>query len=234
MNTHDALLAIYTFYDDFTADFPVACRSGCNTCCTTNVMATSLEMDYMVKWARPFTDPGISDRILSCLKGSVYRPSSTINQSASRCLAGREPVYEHSMHGLGACPLLNRDGLCSVYPYRPFACRAMSSESSCQEAGSALMQSFLVTVNLAIYQIIEHVDKEGEYGNMLDFLIARMKTSGNEETSRYILRNQELPGFIIPPDELPRFKSFMRRFIRVPVGDLKLGDYLPQSPRIIS
>ncbi|MCD6297343.1 MAG: hypothetical protein J7M30_09330 [Deltaproteobacteria bacterium] len=32
------------------------------------------------------------------------------------------------------------------------------------------MEPFLITVNLAIYQIIEHLDKEGVSGNLLDVL----------------------------------------------------------------
>ncbi len=233
-DTYDALLAIYTFYEDFTADIPVACRSGCNTCCTASVTATSLEINYMVKMAGVFSTPGVVNRISSCLNGPVYRPVSTINQSASRCMAGREPAPEHGTHGLGKCPMLNKEGLCSVYAFRPFACRAMSSESACKKAGGAFMQSFLITINLVIYQIIEHMDRGGQYGNMLDLLIVGMKTGEGIIKGDHILTNQELPGFIIPPDELPRFKSFMRRLVRMPVGNLKLGDYLPKEPRIIS
>jgi len=40
----------------------------------------------------------------------------------------------------------------------------------CQYGGEAEMEPFLITVNLAIYQIIEHLDKEGVSGNLLDVL----------------------------------------------------------------
>jgi len=46
----------------------------------------------------------------------------------------------------------------------------MSSMEVCQYGGEAEMEPFLITVNLAIYQIIEHLDKEGVSGNLLDVL----------------------------------------------------------------
>lgn len=102
------------------------------------------------------------------------------------------------------------------------------------------MTPFLVTVNLAIYQILEHIDAEGWYGNMLDIIeVARIKRDQRHRTidamEGKVKTNRPLPCFIVPPDEVIRFKSFMRRLSKNEFGDgKKIGDLLPKDWQILT
>jgi len=232
----EALKAIYRFYDKFLEGFPLVCQKGCCTCCTTNVSVTSLEVDYLL----PHLTEDLLKRVDKEAQTQHFIPNTTINTSATLCLSGKEPPAETSFMSYKPCPLLSNDGLCTIYEKRPFACRAMSSETPCPEGGEAYMAPFLVTVNLAIYQIIEHIDSEGFYGNLLD-LISLCKTKGEERLLKInsltgkIKTNRPIPCFIIPPDETMRFKSFMRRLSKEKVNkEHVLGDLLPKNWQIIN
>lgn len=97
------------------------------------------------------------------------------------------------------------------------------------------MEPFLVTVNLAIYQILEHIDADGWYGNLLD-VIGIFKTNGayksgiSSDLQERIKTNRPLPGFMVPQEEMVRFKSFLRRLSKVRVdSDRSLSDFLPEN-----
>ena len=155
------------------------------------------------------------------------------------CLAGNTPPDETSPLSTAPCPLLDEKGLCRVYEGRPFACRAMCSEEICQPGGQAAMPPFLVTVNLAIYQILEHLDKTGWYGNLLDLvkLWDKGKISSHEVISLKgrVKTNRELECFIVPPEDKVRFRSFYRRLCDYKLADGRvLGYYLPKDVPILS
>jgi hypothetical protein len=121
---------------------------------------------------------------------------------------------------------LDKEGLCSVYERRPFACRAMSSTEICQYGSEADMEPFLVTVNLAIYQIIEHLDKGGVSGNLIDLLNKLVNNQSiNTDSGDSLVSNRALPGFLVSPDEQERFRVFMRRLAEFQVGDTALGSF---------
>jgi Fe-S-cluster containining protein len=233
----DALEAIYDFYDRFTEGFSMACTRGCSTCCTTNVTLTSLETDYLLKSER--LDQELLGRLEAQRQKEHFVPSTTINTTAAMCLAQKPIPEETSPITFNPCPLLDEGGLCSVYEHRPFACRAMSSETVCTDGGQADMPPFLVTVILAIYQILEHIDAEGWYGNLLDMIpivqAEKDKTEGMVASQEgRIKTNRRLPCFIIPPDDAIRFKSFMRRLSKKEAGGISLGELLPEEYSILS
>ena len=233
-----ALEAIYEFYDEFLAGTPMACKKGCSTCCTTNVSMTSLEARYILESGL------LTKELMAKLKEAAaadhFIPSTTINTSAAMCLSENQMPEETSPVTFDPCPLLTDDGLCSIYEARPFSCRAMCSEIVCTEGGEASMAPFLVTVNLAIYQILEHLDSDGWYGNMLDIL--QVVKPNKEDSMRAaaemegkIKTNRPIPCFIIPPDDVMRFKSFMRRLSKKEFQPGKtLGELLPEDWQIIS
>jgi len=166
----------------------------------------------------------------SATTGSVYRPSLSTNQIADFCLRQEEIPPDRVEHGEGVCPFLDQEGLCSVYENRPFACRAMSSREVCQYGGEADMEPFLVTVNLAVYQIIEHLDKEGVSGNLLDVLSELVNNqSVSPGPGDRLISNRALPGFLITPDEQGRFRAFMRRLADFQVGDTTLKAFLDNT-----
>ena len=95
------------------------------------------------------------------------------------------------------------------------------------------MDPFLVTVNLAMHQIIEHLDQGGVTGIMPDILppydqvIPLAEQRGREVNDQAILANRPLPGFLVPPEEQRRFADFMSRLAVRRTGSGCLGDYLP-------
>lgn len=90
------------------------------------------------------------------------------------------------------------------------------------------MEPFLITVNLVLYQLIEHLDREGVSGNLLDLLhhLVAGRDLGPDAVATRFLRNQGLPGFLVPPEEQGRFRAFMRRLSACQAGDTSLGEIL--------
>jgi Fe-S-cluster containining protein len=230
-NKFKVLGAVYSFYDRFLKGFPLACRPGCHVCCTVNIVATSLEAEHLL-CSSFFDNLDLKKLLYSATARPIYRPGLSTNQIADLCLRQEDIPSDTGEHGEGVCTFLNREGLCSVYENRPFACRAMSSMEICQYGGEADMEPFLVTVNLAICQIIEHLDKEGVSGNLLDVLSElvnnRFKSPG---TVNGLISNRALPGFLVSPDEQVRFRAFMRRLADFQVGDTTMGAFLGQYIR---
>ncbi len=238
MSEFAALEAIYDFYDQFTRGFSMACQKGCNVCCTTNVTVTSLEARYLFQSGK--LDGSRMKDLEAERQKEHFIPSTTINTTAAMCLAQKPIPEETSPLTFNRCPLLDKEGLCSVYEHRPFACRAMSSETVCTEGGQADMPSFLVTVNLALYQVLEHLDAEGWYGNLLD-LIPIAALQEKDQAARLVAAekgriktNRQLPGFIVPPDDTIRFRSFLRRLSKEQAGEHALGELLPEEYKILS
>ena len=226
-NKFKVLAAIYSFYDQFLKGFSLACRPGCHVCCTVNIVATSLEAEYLL-CSSFFDNLDLKKLLYSTTARPIYRPSISTNQIADLCLRQEEIPLDTGEHGEGVCPFLDKEGLCSVYENRPFACRAMSSREICQCGGEADMEPFLATVNLAICQIIEHIDKDQVSGNLLDIL-SELANNRFEIPGRVnrLIPNSTLPGFLITPDEQIRFSTFMRDLADFQVGDTVLGAFLP-------
>jgi Fe-S-cluster containining protein len=223
------LAAIYSFYDHFIKSFSMVCKPGCHVCCTVNIVATSLEAGHLL-CSSSFDDLDLKKLLSSATTGPVYRPSLSTNQIADFCLRQEEIPSDRVEHGEGVCPFLDQEGLCGVYENRPFACRAMSSREVCQHGGEADMEPFLVTVNLAIYQIIEHLDKEGVSGNLLDVLSELVNNqSVSTGTVNGLISNRAFPGFLVSPNEQGRFRAFMRRLTDFQVGDTTLGAFLDNT-----
>ena len=236
MNNYISLTALYRFYDEFINGIATACHQGCSACCTVNVATTGLEANY-VKEAMEFN----TDKIITALRQSAssprYIPSTTLNRNTWQIIRGEEVTKDSGIHEDETCPLLDDTGLCMVYENRPFACRAMSSSTPCHEGGAAEMDPFLITINLALYQIIEHLDSMGGItGNLSDLLCAQLAIGGNagseymeDACSSRTVRNCALPGFIIPHEDKVRFRSFLRRLQAYPAGNGIVGDLLPDD-----
>jgi Fe-S-cluster containining protein len=91
-------------------DVPVACRKGCAHCCHVWVSVTAPEAIYISKQVRQRAQP-ILDRVKTAhLKTRDFQFGGQ----------GRPPV---------PCPLLS-ENLCSIYEFRPTACRFAASENA--------------------------------------------------------------------------------------------------------
>ena len=237
IHDYTPLSALYSFYDEFIKGFALACSRGCSICCTVNVAATTIETDYVRDSLGDFLSPVMLEHLVECAQLPRYIPATTLNRNTWQIIRGEEVTVDSGQHSDGTCPLLDAQGLCTVYENRPFACRAMSSTTPCMTGGSADMEPFLVTVNLAMYQIIEHLDSiggiTGNFSGLLCSAIApgSISSDDNKENSSTMpeIRNCPLPGFIVPPEDKLRFKSFLRRLQAFPCGSGTLGEWLPEE-----
>ena len=213
-----ALIALYTLYEDAIATtFTTACEKGCATCCSINVTITSLEARYLL--AHPlFTDAKAREIAADAGNRPHFIPSLTINRLAGACLNEEDVPEETGIHAPGTCPFLDDSGLCRVYSHRPFACRAMFSTKRCRKDGAAEMPSFLYTVNLAVCQLIEHLDRDGHTGNMMDVLAGKKKQT---------IANTPLPGFPVAAEDRQRLGKFLALLQDYPVENGSLADYFP-------
>lgn len=187
-----------------------ACRQGCASCCTQSVTLTTLEGEIILQYLKD-NDRDVSD-MLSSMQAQYrlsYWPRMTTNQFARHCLDGKdfeEGAEPEASWNLGPCFFLDK-GCCSIYPARPFSCRAMVSQKHCDQGGAAEMASELVTLNSMWLQLIEHLDQGGYWGNMVDVLANLADQQMGEATApigdnaQRLLKNQPLPGFLIPPEE---------------------------------
>ncbi len=218
------LMAIYAFYDEFIRGLPISCAPGCSVCCTNNVAATTIEIECLLDSIPLGVRKTVGESLHEALAEPRFIPRYTTNQIASACLKQKQVPEEDGRHGKGRCPLLSED-LCMAYEYRPFACRAMLSRTQCAPDSPAYMGGFVVTINLAIYQIIEHLDRGNPYGNMIDLLAWRLGVQNLAET---VPASEPLPGFVLLPDEKGRFNSFIKRLSKkiVKEMDATLGDIL--------
>jgi len=207
----DILSILYNFFNDFIKDFEHACHPGCNTCCTVDVVCTTLEASFLLKKLK------ISKDIIPT---KYYQPNISINESAYLYLNGQIPPDEKSQRALKKCPLINKKGLCSIYSYRPFACRAMMSRAICKEGQEADIHPFLIYVSFVFMQIIEHLDQEGYSANLWDIL------KGN---SKYFVKNRKFPGLLVPFEYRARIKSMIRRILNLELKNKKLSYYLDIS-----
>ncbi len=216
------LAALYEAHAALIRNDRFACGPGCSTCCSVNVVVTSLEADHLRRTGL-LDDAVLAARVRRAAGEPHYIPSATTNLVAACCLAGRQPPPDPSEHRPGACPLLDGQGLCRAYSHRPFACRSMCSTTPCADGGEAVMEPFLVTLDLALCQLIEHLDRQGWTGNLLDMLLPAADRQGVPRR----VRNRPLPGFLVPPGEERRFRAAMEKILAWPVDGRRLGDFLP-------
>ena len=190
-----------------------ACAEGCASCCTCNVTLTSLEAAFL---ADRLDQPGrerAAGNLAARFPEKRYTPLLTTNGFAQACMSGKEVPEEENDPSWGECPLLE-DGLCTVYPYRPFGCRAMVSETLCSKAGYARMPPRVLTLNNIFLQSIEHMDIGGVTGNLSDLLplFLDLKKLDKDDSDRKkklpeklktqgkILRNSKIPVLMVPPE----------------------------------
>ncbi len=217
----DALRAVNRLYGDYSKDLPVACKRGCATCCTQNVTMTTLEghgiWTHLVCTGREhllqeFT--ALQERL---------RPYLTTNEFAALCLKGEDPPEENNHSAGDPCPFLLSNE-CLIYQARPFGCRCFFSMQACHKETCAVMDPFLLTVNTVFLQFIEHMDRDGFFGNLLDILafLQCEETQGHKETrgthsgddrsghQAFILgHNRAIPALLIPPEHQKRIKPLL-------------------------
>jgi len=206
-------LAIPTLYQAFAeeaAAIAFACGPGCATCCTRSVTLTTAEGALIVDFLRA------AGRGLPELPRDQVplRPAVTANGLAALCLAGEEPPPEaESPWSFEPCFLL-QDGLCTIYPVRPFACRSFGSIVNCGQAGMAEAPAWFLTLAIVTNQLLEDLDRGGAWGNLADvlaFVDDGLGEGAREATRERLLPNRPLPGLLVLPEERARVDRYLAK-----------------------
>ena len=213
LNTLDQ---IYAIYDSFIADRQLACKERCSHCCTTKVTLTTLEGYQLISVLAAEKRTQLIADIKAAAGRYCFQPSVTINQIADICARGDDPPEE--LDGSSAeCPLLV-DGLCGIYPQRPFNCRCFVSRTFCGEAGFADVDDFVLTVNTVFLQTLEHVDAGGCTGNLADIVATltlednrrAYETGSLECTQNGLVQNHNLKILMVPPAHVERIQPILK------------------------
>ena len=219
----NALDQIYAVYDEFAADLELACHKRCSRCCTRNVTLTTLE-GYRIIRSLTGEDKHHLVQLLEQEKSLPrFQPTITINAIAENCANGKA-VPEEEAGDEGLCPLLD-DKLCSLYNERPFGCRCLVSKSICDTSGFADIDEIVLTVNNILLQTIEHIDRPGCSGNLIDVLLWVSKRE-NEKRCRdgkincekaALIDNRPMSVLMIPPEHREKVKPILDRLYRISI-----------------
>jgi Fe-S-cluster containining protein len=210
------LRRIYDLYDQFAGTLEPACQKGCASCCTCNVTLTTLEARLITGHLENAGQHAIIAKLAQSPNLRRFQPRVTTNHLAALCMAGESLPEEACDPSWGRCPLLERK-LCSIYPVRPFACRCLLSARKCEDQGHAEMSPFMLTVNTVFMQVIEHVDRAGMSGNLID-VMGWMAADGHGRTygeslalegAPAMIRNRPLPFFMVPPEHRERIAEML-------------------------
>lgn len=164
------LKEIYRVHNEAISGLSLACQIRCADCCTRNVTMTRLEGLNIVRNLSEEQRKNMEELLRPLKDGQHFRPLLTVNGMADRCAAGEPLPDERLDPKSGSCPLL-KDEVCSVYPFRPFECRSFVSLTVCRNIGHAEMSPLTVNTNNLIRQYIEHIDADGQSGNLTDVLL---------------------------------------------------------------
>jgi hypothetical protein len=216
----DALTSIWQYYDQWSGKAQEwACREHCATCCTCNVTVTTLEGFWMVSKMAPAQLKLVEQMLDQVHLPGRFRPLITTNGIAEKCIAGEQWPEDADQLETAPCPLLGQDNTCSLYALRPFGCRCLLSIKNCRVTGHAEMDSWILTLNHAVLQIIEHLDHRGYTGNLIDMLRfmtnrkARQAYSQGERIDPVsdLIPNRPLKMLLIPPEHREKLAPFLRQ-----------------------
>ncbi|MDY0220037.1 MAG: hypothetical protein RBR67_02760 [Desulfobacterium sp.] len=206
------LSRLYELYDRFIGATEFVCHRGCSVCCTCNVTLTSLEVDYIRYRLGPRGTELVMERVTNNLSPQRFQPGTTLNGFARACMEGCEMQDEENDPGWGSCPLLS-NGMCTIYPVRPFGCRSLNSMEDCAVNGAAIISPFTLTVNNVFMQYIEHMDCNGVSGNLSDMFL--VLAGDNLPVFPITIKNQRLEGVMVPPEHRQRVGPLLQEIMAV-------------------
>lgn len=224
-NRASRLKQIYARYDTFCDGAQMFCRKGCALCCTANVTVTTLEAALILTHWAERGQPAPLANLAAAARQPRFRPLITINRLAELCARGEKVPDEAADPDAGPCPLLEHDQ-CSIYPVRPFGCRAMQSRSDCGRTAAADMPDRLLAANTLFQQFIEALDAGGICGNLSDTVLflneavhrSAYQNGGPVAWPRGMPANQSIPVLMIPPEHRPILAGVVRDLQRIVCG----------------
>jgi Fe-S-cluster containining protein len=205
-------------YEDFVAEYEVACRKRCAVCCTCNVTLTTLEGLLLINQVADEQQKPLFAQIKKSIAQPRFQPTTSINQMAQMCMLGLDIPDESADPAMGDCPLLDQD-TCPVYRSRPFACRAMLSTVSCSPGSQAEITPFVLTVNQVFLQYLEAIDVPGFSGNLIDILTflsnplqqRKYQTGQIAAIPAGLTKNLQIPVLMIPPEHRERIGPLLQK-----------------------
>lgn len=191
---------MFAYYDEVAAEFQVVCTEGCAACCTRSVWVTRLEACWLLSRLSEDRVRSVYRRLKEAGKTEHPVPKMSLLASLTTAEDGEGMKEEQEEAGaseipLGRCPLLDSDR-CSIYDARPFACRCMSSRTPCASTGFADQPERLLWTNVLFMEAIEHLDRRGFTGNLID--VVAFCEHGQGDTARFV-PNMALKGWVLPP-----------------------------------
>ncbi|HIP82205.1 MAG TPA: hypothetical protein EYH19_01290 [Desulfocapsa sulfexigens] len=230
----EILLRIYDVFEKWVGE-DLACKKGCATCCTQNVVITAVEGELIHR----FIDEHEKREWLAAKlqkKAKTRRPELTTNGFAANCLEGKD--VEPDSYGSGEpCPFLEQD-CCSIYEVRPFSCRCFASTEICSPGVPALISETYLSASTSVMQIIEHLGQGEFLGNMLDVLLALCGVSENkkyfdllpasmsDQGLANVVKALPLPGFLLLEEEMEIVAPLLESIFVTKVGDRTIEDIL--------
>ncbi len=216
----DVLKRIYALFESTMAPFDNACQKKCAACCTCNVTMTRLEAQLMLDTLSAKEIDQLSERIVGNLPQKRYQPELTTNIFARYVIQNKDIPEEDNDPSWGKCPLVIENE-CSIYDVRPFGCRALMSQVSCQENGYAQMPPLVLTINNIFQQAIEHLDHEGIFGNLCDVLYHCLlsENSGPRgarqsglslSAGQPLLKNEKITVLMVPGEHRKRVEKLVQ------------------------
>jgi Fe-S-cluster containining protein len=231
----EILSTIYNIFDQWNSDLGKACQRGCSGCCTQNVTITAVEGEVILRYILA-EDMAIwlAEKLSS--PRTHIAPKMTTNDFASACLKGMD-VDPADQHNQAICPFLE-EGLCSIYPARPFGCRLFISARTCSAIHPALVPDYYFEAATAVTQLIEHLGQKEYWGNMLDVLPALLDISEFREIADHLSSTQimqarmqtltakPLPGFLLSEEHSQRVSPLLESIFVAEVEGKKVEDIL--------
>jgi Fe-S-cluster containining protein len=198
----EVLLAVYGVYASWVERFPLACRKGCNTCCTQSVNMTSMEGEIILDFVKGADrEKWLLEKLAGVAPGKG-RQALTLNQFAGACLKHREISGEPGGNWDFTPCFFLEEGLCSIYEARPFGCRSFGSFVQCATESEAQMAPLHLAVNTVFTQIIEHVSSDGGYCSSMADILHSLVGSPILIDKMHLLPAQPVPGFLLESHEI--------------------------------
>ncbi len=216
------LKSVYAVFEKAIEAYSVVCHEKCASCCTCNVTMTSLEADLILDSLDDKQLKKLGSALVNYFPEKRYIPRTTTNQFARLCREDKDIPEEKNDPSWGKCPLLENE-LCSIYETRPFGCRALMSEIDCSKNETAQIPPMVLTINNLFLQVIEHLDKNGCFGNLTDILGQCFKKESIYSESDLslppmnepLLLNETITTWMIPPEHMDEAKQVFEKLKKI-------------------
>ncbi len=224
---YKGLEEIYQLHADAIKEVDAKCEKQCASCCTCNVVMTSLEARYLLSSMGLEEKKVLKKMLEDQFPPKRYIPELTTNQFARYCIEGKQIPEEQNDPSWGNCPALNVD-LCTLYEVRPFGCRALLSQGDCSQLGYAQMPPIVLTINDICMQVIEQMDQNGICGNFSDIMALFLSENvpkdlpgmvQNDTHSRFLI-NEKITVLMVPPEHRKQLSPLLEKISAIRIRGL--------------